>query len=108
MTDILFLCVFAIVFLCILQRVWRGRLPRVCESGALTILVILSEIPSSSYYWFTAALRYYGGWIPGGEYRRCDNVIYHRCTPHFPPTLFDPQFFSPKILCTQICFQKIF
>jgi len=106
-----FLCVFTVVFLCILQRVWRGRLPGVCESGALTILVIPSGIPSSSYYWFTAAsinrscynyshrnvdcrfledgwtdhdetLTYYGGWLPG-EYRRCDDVIYHRYTPTF-------------------------
>ena len=36
--------VFIIVFyLCIIQRIWRGRLPGVCESGALTTLVIPSR-----------------------------------------------------------------
>ena len=35
--------IFTIVLLCILQRIWRCRLPDVWESGALTILVIPSR-----------------------------------------------------------------
>ena len=30
----------SLFYLCILQRIWRGRLPGVCESGALATLVI--------------------------------------------------------------------
>src|SRR5208282_5715728 len=41
--------------------------------------------------------RYYGGWLPGGEYRRCDDVIYYRYTPHFFPKFFDRPIFSQKI-----------
>src|SRR5208282_123373 len=36
-------CSYHCFYMCILQRIWRGRLPGVCESGALTILVIPSR-----------------------------------------------------------------
>ena len=33
----------SLFYMCILQRIWRGRLPGVCESCALTTLVIPSR-----------------------------------------------------------------
>src|SRR5208282_656303 len=45
---------------------------------------------------YDETFRYYGGWLPGGEYRRCDDVIYYRYTPHFPPNFFTPNFFLKK------------
>src|SRR5208282_3164566 len=57
---------------------------------------------------YDETFRYYGGWLPGGEYRRCDDVIYHRYSPYFPPNLFEPQFFSPKIFAPKFFFPNVF
>src|SRR5208282_4464237 len=46
---------------------------------------------------YDETFRYYGGWLPGGEYRRCDDVIYYRYTPHFPQIFLPPIFFSQNI-----------
>src|SRR5208282_5566042 len=45
---------------------------------------------------YDETFRYYGGWLPGGKYRRCDDVIYYRHTPHFSPNFFTPNFFLQK------------
>src|SRR5208282_2337217 len=45
---------------------------------------------------YDETFRYYGGWLPGGEYRRCDDVIYYRYTPHFSKNFFTPNFFPQK------------
>ena len=36
-------CIYHCFYLCVLRRIRRGRLPGVCESGALTTLVIPSR-----------------------------------------------------------------
>ena len=41
--------------------------------------------------------RQFGGWLPGGEYRRCDDVIDHTVHPTFFPNFFDPQIPLPQI-----------
>src|SRR5208282_5247033 len=55
---------------------------------------------------YDETFRYYGGWLPGGEYRRCADVIYYRYTPHFFPKFVTPQFFSQKIFFPNICYPK--
>src|SRR5208282_333704 len=58
---------------------------------------------------YDETFRYYGGWLPGGEYRRCDDVIYYRYIPHFFPKFFNPQFFSQKRFPAKIFYpQKFF
>src|SRR5208282_140236 len=46
--------------------------------------------------YYVETFRYYGGWLPGVEYRRCDDVIYYRYTPHFFPKFVYPNFFLKK------------
>src|SRR5208282_4366579 len=57
---------------------------------------------------YDETFRYYGGWLPGGEYRRCDDVIYYRYTPHFSPNFLPPIFFSKNIFPQFFLSQKNF
>src|SRR5208282_4313725 len=63
---------------------------------------------------YDETFRYYRGWLPGGEYRRCDDVIYYRYTPTFfpqillPPNVFPKKDFPPKFVIPKFCSPTFF